>query len=106
MAELKLYQKYVHEKCSRTNSLNVCITEWSAHGAHCVTNRYRTRVCVSQRHRVTELRCRRGGVSKGDSSVDGVCAARGVQVLPGPPDAVDLGVVEVEPVRVSEAIQD
>jgi hypothetical protein len=101
---IKLYNEYVHEKGSGTNALNVCITERSAHGAHCVTNRDRTRVCVSQRHRITELRGRRGRVSKRDGTVDGACAVRGVHILPGPPDAVDLRVVKVEPIRVSVPI--
>jgi hypothetical protein len=68
---------------------------------HRITDCNRTRVCVTQGHCVTEL-CGRGcWVTESNGSVDGVRAVRRVQVLPGPPHAVDLRVMEVEPRVVS-----
>jgi hypothetical protein len=101
---IKLYEKYVYEKSSGAYALDVCIAEWAAHGTHCLADRDRTRVCVAQSHRITEFRSRRCGVPKGDGTVDGVSAARGVEVLPSPPHTVNLRMVEIEPMRVSATI--
>lgn len=68
---------------------------------HRVANRDRARERVAQGHCVTKLRGWGCWVTKSDGSVDGVRAVRRVQVLPGPPHAVDLGMVKVEPMVVS-----
>jgi hypothetical protein len=51
---------------------------------------------MSESHGVGELGGRGGRVTQGNRSVDGIGPVGRVQVLPRPPHAVDLGVVEVE----------
>jgi hypothetical protein len=82
-------------------ALQVCIAEGATHGAHGVADSDVTWVCIAQVHRVAELRGWCGRVTKSNGTVDGICAARGIHVLPSPPHAVNLRVVEVEPIHIS-----
>ena len=90
--------KYIQEGRSKVEgpSLDVRVAERSSHSAHRITNSDVARVGMSESHGVGELGGRGGRVTQGNRSVDGIGPVGRVQVLPRPPHAVDLGVVEVE----------
>jgi hypothetical protein len=82
---------------SDTPHLDVSVAERSAHRAHGITNGDVAWVRPLESHVVGELGFRGSGVRNDSGTVDGVRALSGVHVLPRPPDAVDLAVVEEEP---------
>lgn len=80
--------------------LNVCVTEWSTHGAHCRLNCDVPSIGIAQRYGVTKLRGGCRWVGNSNRPVDGVGTLRGVEILPCPPHTVDLRMMKEE-VRVS-----
>ena len=86
---------------STLNDSKVRVAEGSAHSAHGISNSNLPRVCVAQCHLVSELRGWSCWVRNNSGTVDSVGARRRVEVLPCPPDTVNLSVMEVEPIAVS-----
>jgi len=77
--------------------LDVGVAKRSTHGAHGVSNSNVLRVSIAKRHCVGELSLGCGRCCDDGSSVNSIGALGRVHVLPGPPNTVDLTVVEVEP---------
>jgi hypothetical protein len=70
--------------------LDVGIAEWSSHCGHGVSNGNVAWVSITQGHCVGELALWSGRVGNDDGTVNGVGALGGVQVLPRPPDTINL----------------
>lgn len=77
--------------------LDVGVAEGPTHGAHGVSNSNVLSVSMTKRHCVGELSLGCGRCCDHGSSVNGIGALGRVHVLPGPPNTVDLAVVEEEP---------
>lgn len=85
-------------------ALCVRIAERSTHGAHGLPNSNITWIRVTQSHRIAEFRSWSSRITERNGAVNFIRAIRRVHVLPGPPYAVDLGVVEVEPTELVQKV--
>ena len=102
-----MYNKYKIKPLLQSISLRnrqylyVRITERSRHGAHGVPYGDRTRVGITQIHAIIECSIGRSRVCQDDCPIDGFHAGLRLEILPGPPGAINLAMVQEKPGRVS-----